>query len=85
MDLTGIGGGSPARPMGVAAVVERAPADIDDTIGLSWETNAEMGHERDVRWSCRDGMLPAEGDDAILFLDSQGDPWALVWGTAAIP
>lgn len=67
------------RPQGFAATVTRAPASADDTLDVTWITlTGEVAGEQSVRWAGR-GVLPAEGDDALLIMDSRGDPWAVCW------
>lgn len=74
------------RPMGVAATVERAPAGADDTLDVFYLTEVgERASEQALRWASRGGVLPAEGDDVLLFLDSLGDPWALAWPSGTTP
>lgn len=68
------------RPQGIAAVITRAPASADDTLDVSWVTlTGEVAGEQSVRWTRRGTALPAEGDDALLIMDSRSDPWAIVW------
>jgi hypothetical protein len=74
--------------MGIAATVSRAPSDADDTLDLHWlsprdgEDGEESVGEKDLRWVST-SRLPIVGDDALLFVDSLGDPWAFVWATGA--
>jgi hypothetical protein len=68
------------KPMGVACTVDVAPSGADGTLDVLYTTDAgEMADEKGLRWASRGGVLPIEGDDALLFLDSLGDPWAIVW------
>jgi hypothetical protein len=68
------------KPMGVLATVDRAPSDADDTLDVLYTTDAGSdADEKALRWASRGGTLPAEGDDVLLFLDSLGDPWGIVW------
>jgi hypothetical protein len=75
--------------MGIAATVSRAPSDADDTLDLHWlsprdgEDGEESVGEKDLRWVST-SRLPAEDDDALLFIDSLGDPWAFVWATGVV-
>jgi hypothetical protein len=75
--------------MGIAATVSRAPSDADDTLDLHWLSprdgvdGEERVGEKDLRWVST-SRLPAVDDDALLLVDSQGDPWAFVWATGAI-
>jgi hypothetical protein len=74
------------KPMGVLATVDRAPSDADDTLDVLYTTDAGQGaDEKALRWASRGGALPAEGDDVLLFLDSLGDPWGIVWPSDATP
>jgi hypothetical protein len=74
--------------MGIAATVTHAPSDADDLLDVEWtsprdgEDGEEVVGERDLRWVST-SRLPAVGDDALLFVDSQGDPWAQVFATGA--
>lgn len=76
--------------MGVPAVVSGAPADIDDLVLVTWNSlDEDTGQEEAVeegplQWCARAQRLPAEGDNALLFLDQIGTPWALVWATGAL-
>lgn len=82
-DLVTTGG---LRPMGVAATVSVAPSSADDTLDVFHTTDAgERADEQGLRWASRGGALPAVGDDALLFLDSLGDPWAVVWPSGGSP
>jgi hypothetical protein len=77
--------------MGVYATVSRAPAGPDDTLDVLWVSASDgvepegQGEETDLRWASRGGVLPAVGDDALLFIDSRGDPWAVCWPSGATP
>jgi hypothetical protein len=74
------------KPMGVLATVDRAPSDADDTLDVLYTTDAGSdADEKALRWASRGGVLPAEGDDVLLFLDSLGDPWGIVWPSGATP
>jgi hypothetical protein len=70
----------PQKPPGIAATVTEGVGD-DGLIAVRYDApagegaRAEDGHER-VRWI---GHPPAVDDDALLIIDSQGDPWAVVW------
>jgi hypothetical protein len=76
-DLVTTGG---LKPMGVAATVDGAPSGADDTLDVLYVTETgEQASEQDCRWVRRGTTLPADGDDALLLLDSHGDPWAWVW------
>jgi hypothetical protein len=74
--------------MGIAATVSSAPTNVADTLDLHWLSprdgadGEEVVRERDLRWVAT-SQLPAVGDDALLFIDSLGDPWAFVWATGA--
>jgi hypothetical protein len=74
--------------MGIAATVTHAPANADDLLDVQWtsprdgQDGEEVVRERDLRWVST-SRLPAVGDDALLFVDSQGDPWAFVWATGS--
>lgn len=82
-DLVTTGG---LKPMGVAATVDGAPSGADDTLDVLYVTETgEPASEQGLRWATRGGALPADGDDALLFLDSLGDPWALVWPSGGSP
>jgi hypothetical protein len=82
-DLVTTGG---LKPMGVAATVDGAPSGADDTLDVLYVTETgEQASEQGLRWATRGGALPADGDDALLFLDSLGDPWALVWPSGGSP
>jgi hypothetical protein len=75
--------------MGVYATVSRAPAGPDDTLDVLWVSASDgvepegQGEETDLRWAGRGGVLPDVGDDALLFTDSRGDPWAVCWPSGA--
>jgi hypothetical protein len=80
-DLVSVGS---LKPMGVLATVDRAPSDADDTLDVLYTTDAGSdADEKALRWASRGGVLPAEGDDVLLFLDSLGDPWGIVWPSGA--
>lgn len=82
MALTDLIASNGLRPQGIAAVITRAPASADDTLDVSWITlTGEAAGEQSVRWASR-GALPAKGDDALLIMDSRGDPWAVCWPSA---
>lgn len=72
--------------MGVAATVTRAPSSTTDTLDVEWLTADDDGLEEaggeSCRWLTRDSTLPAVGDEAVLLIDSRGDPFALVWPAA---
>lgn len=75
-----------ARPMGAVATVLGAP-DAAGLLDVLWVSRGDDGREENgsesgVRWASN-GFAPVDGDPAILFLDSQGDPWALVWASGA--
>lgn len=80
--------GPALSPMGIAATISRAPSDPDDTLDLHWlsprdgQDGEEVVGERDLRWVST-ARLPAVDDDALLLVDSLGDPWAFVWATGA--
>jgi hypothetical protein len=71
--------------MGVACVVTRAPANAADTLDVQWRSPRdgdqpeELAGERGARWTRRGSTLPAVGDEALLLVDSQGDPWVIAW------
>lgn len=59
------------------------------TISVEWEAPQDGEHPAElvtqprVQWASN-GRLPAPGDPAILMLDGEGGPWALVFATGAL-
>jgi hypothetical protein len=77
-----------AASSGVAATVIEGPG-ADGLITLRYEAPdaqdvvTEDGHER-ARWITSGGYEPQPDDEAVIFTDSQGDPWALVAPPAGV-
>lgn len=77
---------SPAGSLGVRARITVAPLDADDALVVEWaapasDDVAEEGAPETVTLWVGNGRLPAVGDDALLIVDSVGDPWAIVAAT----
>lgn len=72
----------PASPPGIAATVAEG-VGADGLIVVRYDAPGDVSlagadaHER-VRWVSPGGHDPAVDDDALLIIDSQGDPWAIV-------
>jgi hypothetical protein len=76
------------HPAGTSATVLIAPDDALAPLTVQWTSYAHdgtesPGEEGPLRWASN-GRLPVEGDDALLFVDELGDPWAIVWATGDI-
>lgn len=76
------------RADGVACRVVIPPQDATEPISVEWTLFDRDGVERiasedGVQWAAAGANLPALGDAALLLIDDQGTPWALVWATGA--
>lgn len=65
-------------PQGFRAVVHRAPATAEDLLEVTVDAYDGGVHVFEARWMSPGGALPAEGDEALILLDEEGEPWAAV-------
>lgn len=67
-----------ASPQGHRGVFLSAPASLTTKATVVLD-HAEGVKFEDVRWMPRGAVIPDAGDECLIVLDDEGDPWAVAW------
>jgi hypothetical protein len=74
--------GGPTAPSLVTATVHNSPAAAGDDLFVVIPSYSPDDVWGPCPWAAHGASLPSAGDDALVGIDEEGNPWVLMWASA---